>query len=53
MLKNVKPIRLFEKITSFIADTSEISEIEELEQEPLRGEKQQFLPVERVMNTLA
>lgn len=31
----------------------EISEIEALEEEPLRGEKQQFLPVARVMNTLA
>lgn len=31
----------------------EISEIEELEPEPLRGKKQQFLSVARVMNTLA
>jgi len=31
----------------------EITEIEALEQEPLQGEKQQFLSVERVMNTLS
>ena len=31
----------------------EITEIEALEQEPLRGSKQKFLGVDRVMHTLA